>query len=517
MTTNEGHISENSRRIARNTAFLYFRMLLILVITLYTSRLVLSVLGIVDYGIYDVVSSVVAMFSFINGSMVTSTQRYLTFAIGKGDPEETGKVFSNAVRIHLLIGIVIVILCETIGVWMVNHKLVIPEDRLTAANWVFQLSLLSFFINVTQVPYNAIIIAKEKMNIFAYISIADALLKLGIVFLLPLIPFDKLIVYAILSFLVAQTIRTAYRIYCRRSFEECRSASFKKGGQYREMLGFAGWNMFGSIAWMLRDQGVNVMLNIFFGPAINAARGLATKVSSAVQGFVSNFTTALNPQITKNYAQGNISEMEILAYRGSRFSFLVLFIIALPLMLTMDTVLGWWLKEVPESTGIFLTFILIDSLINAIFSSPLITSLMATGDIKKYQVTVSSVLLLVIPVGYVLLKSGCNAYSVFIVICIVSLLAGFVRYMFCARQIGFKWSFFLRNVIVRAAGTVLLSLPVPLLVKSTLHTGSTLVDFLIICSSAVICEGLSAFIVGITKEERDALTGEIHRKLSKNG
>ena len=508
-------ISGNSRRIARNTVFLYFRMLLTMAITLYTSRVVLAVLGIEDFGIYDVVSSVVTMFAFLNSSMVTSTQRYITVAIGKEDGEEASKVFSNAVRIHLLIGLAVILLCETVGLWFLEHKLVIPAERMPAARWVFQLSLLSFFINVTQVPYNAVIIAHEKMDVFAYISILDVLLKLGIVLLLKIVPIDKLVAYAILTFIVTQIIRSLYRIYCRHHFEECGRRVFSRDGLYKGMLKFAGWNLFGSLAWMMRDQGINILLNVFFGPVVNAARGTATKVSSAVQGFVSNFSTAINPQITKNYAQGRLDKMEELACRGARFSFLILFVIALPLMMTMDTVLGWWLVEVPDNTGIFLQFILLDSLINAVFSNPLITSLMATGNIRNYQITVSAIMLLVVPAGYFLLKGGMPAYSVFALLCLVSIVAGLARYRFCVRQIGYHWSFFFKDVIARVLGTAVLAVPLPLLVRHYLGSGNGFAGFAALCLIAVACVALASLAVGISREERLMLKAELAKKFGK--
>lgn len=511
----EYNISDNSRRIARNTVFLYFRMLLTVAISLYTSRVVLAVLGIEDFGIYDVVSGVVTMFAFLNGSMASSTQRYITIAIGKGDREEMSRVFNNAVRIHLLIGLVVIILCETVGLWFLENKLVIPQERMTAARWVFQLSLLSFFINVTQVPYNAVIIAHEKMDVFAYISILDVLLKLGIVFLLKVLPIDKLVAYAILYFLTTQIIRSLYRIYCRHNFEECHRTASSKDELFKGMLHFAGWNLLGSLAWMMRDQGVNILLNIFFGPVVNAARGTAMKVSSTVQGFVSNFSTAVNPQITKYYAQGRLDKMEELSCRGSRFSFLILFAIVFPLMITMDTVLGWWLEKVPEHTGVFLQFILIDALINAVFSNPLITSLMATGNIRNYQITVSAIMLLVVPVGFFMLKGGMPSSSIFALICLVSLAAGLVRYRFCVRQIRYRWSFFFKDVIVRVLGTAALAAPLPLLIRCCLGSDKGFVGFAALCLVAVTCVILASLAVGISREERVMLKAELKKKFGK--
>lgn len=255
--------SENNKRVAKNTLFLYFRMILIMLVTLYTSRVVLAELGINDYGIYNVVGGVVLMFSFLNSCMSTATQRFLTFELGRGDTDRLKKVFAVALNIHIAIGSFIIILAETIGLWFVNEKLVISEGRMVAANWIYQFSILTFCINIIQVPYNAVLIAHEKMNVYAYISILEALLKLGIVYLLVIVSADKLIVYGVLVFVVQLIIRIVYQIYCRKHYEESRFRLFWDKALYQQMSGFAGWNLFGSVAWLMRDQGVNIILNLF--------------------------------------------------------------------------------------------------------------------------------------------------------------------------------------------------------------------------------------------------------------
>lgn len=505
--------SANNKRIAKNTLLLYFRTLLVMAISLYTSRVVLSTLGVEDFGINNVVAGVVTMFAFLNSSMSTSTQRYLTYSIGKGDIEDTKIVFANAKRIHFLIGIIVVILCESIGVWLINNKLVIPVDRLYAANWVFQLALLSFFINVTQVPYNAAIVAHEKMDVFAYVSILDVTLKLIIVYFLQVIPYDKLIVYAVLTFIVVQIIRTIYMIYCIKHFPECKGTFVKGNQQFKEMFHFAGWNLFGSLAWMLRDQGVNMVLNVFFGPIVNAARGVAMQVSHAINTFVGNFITALNPQITKNYAQGKIEEMEILAYRGSRFSFLLLLLLSMPLLLNIDFVLGIWLKEVPQYVSIFLAFIVVDQLINSLFSSTMITSLMATGNIRNYQITVSFFILLIVPVGYLVFREGFPPYSIFIVMNCCSLISGIVRYEFCVKQIGYRRNRFFVDVILKVLGTLVLAFPVPFIVKYFHFVHNPIVEFFSVCVISVVCVSFSALYVGMSVHERKMIINGLLVKL----
>lgn len=503
----------NNKRIAKNTVLLYCRTLLMMVISLYTSRVVLATLGVEDFGINNVVAGVVTMFAFLNSSMSTSTQRYLTYSIGKGNLEDTKMIFGNAIRIHFLIGVIVVILCETIGVWLINNKLVIPADRLVAANWVFQLALLSFFINVTQVPYNAAIIAHEKMDVYAYVSILDVVLKLLIVYFLRIIPFDKLIVYAILTFVVVQIIRTVYRVYCIKHFPECKGTYVKGNKQFREMFHFAGWNLFGSLAWMLRDQGVNMVLNVFFGPIVNAARGVAMQVSHAIHSFVGNFTTALNPQITKNYAQGKIKEMEILAYRGSRFSFLLLLFLALPLLINVDFVLGLWLKEVPQYASIFLVFIIVDQLINSLFSSPMITSMMATGNIRNYQIVVSFFILLIVPVGYLVLRQGFPPYSIFVVMNCCTLTAGLARYEFCVKQIGYARRLFLMDVILRVTSTLVLSLPLPIVIKYYNLVENPILEFFVLCAVCVVCVSIASLYVGMSAHEREMIISGLLKKL----
>ena len=382
----------NKKRVAKNTLFLYFRMILIMVVSLYTSRVILAQLGIRDYGINNVVGGVVSMFAFLNSSMATATQRFLTYALGKGDRDRLRKTFAASMNIHIFIALVIVLLAETIGLWFVNAKLVIPQDRMFAANVVYQFSILSFCVNIIQVPYDAVLIAHEKMSIYAYISILETILKLVIVYMLSISPFDKLITYSILFFAVTLFIRFTYQIYCKKHYAESKFMLFWDKDLYRQMSGFAGWNLFGSLAWLCRNQGLNIILNLFFGPVVNAARGVANQVSGAVMNFISNFQTALNPQITKEYAVGQIKEMEKLAYLGIKFSYIILFILAFPLMLNIQFVLGIWLVKVPEWTSIFVILTLVDSLVGNLFGVPLMTSLSATGNIRNYQIVVSSII-----------------------------------------------------------------------------------------------------------------------------
>lgn len=508
-------VETNNKRVAKNTLFLYFRMILIMLVTLYTSRVVLSELGIKDYGIYNVVGGVVMMFSFLNNCMTSSTQRFITFELGKGDIQKLKDVFAASLNIHIMIALTVVVVAETIGLWFVNEKLVIPLDRITAANWVYQFSILAFCVNIIQVPYNAILIAYEKMNVYAYISILEAFLKLGIAYLLVVLSSDKLIVYGILVFFVQLIVSLIYQIYCKRKYNESKFRLFWNKSLYTQMAGFAGWNLFGSIAWLGRDQGVNIVLNLFYGPSINAARSIASQVSNAVMGFISNFQIALNPQITKNYANGNIQEMEKLSYLGLKFSFLLLFFMTLPLCLNIDYILHLWLVSVPEYAAIFIVLIMIDSLIGVLFGVPLMTSLSATGNIRSYQITVSCIILCVLPIGYIALRLGYGATSVFYISILFTVLSGFTRFLFCRKQIGFSLRKNCKDVLLPVLGVTITSLPVPLFLKITCLEEQSLLNFISLSIITLFITVISAWCVGLKGNERTVIVSFIKYKLGR--
>lgn len=337
--------SLNNKRIAKNTILLYGRMLLLMAISLFTSRVILNVLGVVDYGVYNVVGGIVTMFGFLNSSMASATQRYITFALGKGDELQLQKVFSTALQIHTLIAGVVVLLGEIVGLWFLYNKMQVPPDRMEAAFWVLQSSIVSSAVMIVSVPYNAAIIAHEKMSAFAYISIVEAALKLIIVYLLLIFSVDKLILYAFLILGVQVTIRFCYSIYCKRHFFETKYRRICEKSLLKEMGQFAGWSMFGNLSAVLFNQGVDMMLNVFFGPVVNAARAVAVQVQGAIRQFVTNFQVALNPQITKTYAQDDLANMHQLMFRSARFSFYLLFLISLPVLFETDFILKTWLKK----------------------------------------------------------------------------------------------------------------------------------------------------------------------------
>ena len=400
--------SENTRRIAKNTVMLYIHMLLIMAVTLYTSRVVLNVLGVEDFGIYNVVGGIVVMFSFLNGAMATSTQRFLSFSLGKNDQEQVARVFSMSMTTHISIALIVLLLAETFGLWIFYRYLNIPPERMGAAQWVYQLSVLTFCISIIRVPYNAGIIAYERMSFYAYISIVEVCLKLGMVILLQYLGSDKLILYALLMALTTGIVTFIYKLYCCKTFSVCRYHYFWDKHLYKELISFSGWSLFGSAANVGVQQGINILLNVFFGVVTNAALGIANQVSSAVSQLVGNFQTAFNPALVKSYASGDYSYFVRLIFQTSRFSYFLLFIIALPLYLCMPFVLKVWLDIVPEYTVVFCRWMLVFVLIDAV-SAPLWISVQAIGKIRSYQLLMSALIFLNIPLSWLLLRLGKDA------------------------------------------------------------------------------------------------------------
>lgn len=495
-------IQSDNKRIAKNTFLLYGRMLLMMCVSLYTSRVVLRVLGIEDFGVYNVVGGIISMFAFINGGMIAATQRYITFEIGSGNKEKLKRVFSTSLQIHALISIIIVILGETVGLWFLLEKMIIPEGRIIAAMCVYQCSIIACIVNIMSIPYNADIIAHEKMSAFAYISIIDVSLKLLIVYILMFLPFDKLIVYAILLLVVQISLRVIYTIYCKKHFEEASYINSFDKPLIKEMAGFAGWSFWGSLSGVLYTQGLNLMLNVFFGPIINAARGVAVQVQSAVQQFVGNFQMALNPQITKNYAGGNLVQMHSLMFRSARFSFLLLFLITLPVLLETDFLLRIWLKTVPDNAVVFTQIMICISLIYTT-ANPCVVANQATGKVKVYQAVVGGILLTILPISYMVLKLGAPAYSVFIVHFCVESVAQFSRMYMLRKLINLPLWQYMKNIYIPITITVAIAIILPIFVHK--QFGEGWFRFLIVTFTCIISVGISTFFIGITKREREFL------------
>lgn len=501
----------NNKRIAKNTIFLYLRMIILLAVQLYTSRKVLEVLGVEDFGIYSVVGGVVAMFSFLNSAMTSSSQRYITFELGKGNFNRLREVFVTCINTHALIAIFVVILCETIGLWFMFNKMVIPDERFGAAMWVFQLSLLTMVIAIMSYPYNAAIIAHEKMSAFAYISIIEGFLKLLVVYLLTIGSIDQLILYALLLVVVQFFIRFCYTIYCSRHFEETRYFWYNDKALQKEMLSFAGWNLWGNLSAVCSTNGQNLILNVFFGPVVNAARGIAIQVQGALSLFYSNMQMAINPQITKSYAVGEMNKMYGLIQRSSRFTFLLLLIICLPVFIEAEFILGLWLTEVPEYTASFLRILIVNMMIDATTGS-LAISASATGNVRKYQSVVGGILLLSLPLTYIAFRFKGGPEFAFYVNIIVSIIAYIARLVILKQLIQLDVTSYIVDVFGKSLLVTVLASIIPIIVYHTINhnvVGSLLI-ILISGFSALI----SALLVGLDINERKFLSNKI--KIFKN-
>ena len=493
---------ETSKRIAKNTLLLYVRMLFLMLISLYTSRVVLKALGIEDFGIYNVVGGVVAMFSIISGSLSASITRFLNYEMGIGNISRLKHIFSSSVTTQLLLSLIIIILGESIGLWFLNNKMIIPEERCFAANWVFQLSIITFIINLISVPYNAAIIAHEKMSAFAYIGIFEGVAKLCVAYLLTIAPFDHLISYAILMCLIAMIVRFAYGRYCSIHFEECEySFTFDKK-LLKELFSFAGWNFIGAIAGVLREQGGNILLNLFCGPAINAARGISSQVNNAVSGFVTNFTMALNPQITQSYSSGKRAYMQVLMYQGAKMSYYILLILSLPIIINTTYILQLWLGDYPDYTDSFVRLILFLSMWESM-AFPMSTGLLATGNIKYYQICVGGLNLLNIPVSYVFLRYGFSPNVVLIVAIMISQLALFMRLYFIKRLLFFNIREFLTEVYLRILAVTFFSMIMPLCIY--LNWNGTLSSFVVVSVISILSTSFIIWMIGCNEDERSLI------------
>lgn len=441
----------NTRRLAKNTIALYIRTFITLLISLFTSRIVLNTLGIEDFGVYNVVGGVVMLFVFLNSAMASGTQRFLNYEMGKGDLIRVNNVFSSSLKIHFIIAIIIFFFTETIGLWFVNHQLVMPEERLYAANWVYQFSVLYTILSLIQVPYQAALIANEKMEVYGYVGLFEALLKLLVVYLLVIGNLDKLILYAALLFAVESIIFITYLFYCKKSFAECRYVKHQEKDIHKEMLSFSSWNLLASIATMSKGQGQNIILNLFFGPVVNAARAVSMSISGITNQFVSGFMTAANPQITKTYSSGSKNDFENLIFKSSKFAFFLLALVTLPLLLNTKLILELWLVKPPQYAALFSQLVLIDALIVSV-AFPLTASAQATGNIKRFHISVTFFELLNLPVSYFLLKRGNPPESVYYVTISMSFLALIIRLIVLKKLINLSVKKFILDVLVRGWG-----------------------------------------------------------------
>ena len=503
----------NTKRIAKNSLILYFRMFVMMAIGLYTSRIVLQTLGVKDYGTYNVVGGVVGMFTIVSSSLSTAISRFLTFELGKNDKVRLNRIFSTAINVQLLMGLLIVILMEGIGVWFLNTQMNIPEGRMGAANWVFQLSIVSFVLGLLMVPYNASIIAHEDMGVFAYMTLLDAILKLLIVYALYISPFDKLITYAVLGFCVSLLMRSIYATYCKRHYEECTYHFVKDKQLFKEMTGFAGWNFLGNGSWILNNQGVNILINIFFGVTLNAARGIATTVDNLVQSFVRNFMTAVNPQITKSYAAGDLEYMHKLVFGGAKYSAFMMLFFIIPIYLETETILHLWLGDIiPDYAPAFVRWTLLSSMCVTL-GNTLITSVFATGKLRNYELVMGLMALSIFPLTWIAFLIGSSPIVAYIIYFCIYFVMIFVRLYMVKDLIKMPAWTYIREVFVPVLVVGVLSLFLPLVIYLT-HEDSIwrLVE---IGAASVICTILSVVSLGMKANERKLVLGYIRRKFGK--
>ena len=439
----------NNKKIAVNTFILYFRMVFLMAVGLYTSRVILRTLGAENYGIYNVVGGVVTMFVFINYAMMNATQRYVSFELGKNDEYKLNKVFCTSLNIHFFIGLIVLLLVETIGIWFLNNKLVIPAERMNAAFWVLQFSAISTFISIVSVPYNALIVAYEKMSAFAYITMFDGVCKLLIAFIICYSSYDRLIVYAFLLMILCGIDTSIYIWYCRRYLKVSKYHFYFDKSLSKEMASFAGWSITGNLAYVCATQGINILLNLFFNPVVNAARGLAVQVQSLLTSFSSNIETAIKPQITKSYAIDDYERVRVLSFASARFSFYALLVISLPLIIEIDFLLNLWLETVPPHTGHFIVLIVIISLLDSL-SNPMLTIIQASGQVRKYQLLVGLVYLSLLPLSYIALNLVLIPEIVFFVNLAIVLVLQLVKLLIVCPCAGISVSEYLKKIYVTA-------------------------------------------------------------------
>jgi O-antigen/teichoic acid export membrane protein len=507
--------SANNKRIAKNTIVLYVRMLFLMIITLYTSRVIINALGFSDYGIYTAVGGFVAMFGILSNSLTAAISRFITFEIGHGDSTKLNNIFSTSLLIQCLIAGLAVLLMESIGIWFLNVHMTIPEERLVAANYVMQFSILTFAIQLISVPYNAAIIAHEHMGAYAAISIFNGVGTLAIAFIVRATSsLDRLTIYALLLALLALLVRFIYGIYCRKYFAECKFSLKYDKKLIKQITSFAGWNFFGASSAVLRDQGINVLLNIFCGPVVNAARGIAMQVNAAIHSLSSSFLSALSPQITKQYAKGDVSYSLNLCFKGARFSYYLLLLLGLPIFVEAEQILTLWLGNIPPHAVSFVRLIVIYALSEAI-SSTLITLMLATGDIKKYQIVVGGTQLLNFPVAYLLLKIGFSPESTMVSTIVIALICLLFRLILLRRMVGLSVRSFAKDVLLNVLVVTLLSAVIPVLFVMNMESGLLRLGLsLLLC---VIWSSSIILWIGCVKSERKMLYNKIQSYQKKLG
>lgn len=490
---------------------LYIRMFISVIVSLYTSRVVLQTLGVEDYGIYGVVGGIVSMMGFINASMSGATSRFLTFELGRGDFSRLSKTFSSALLVHIIIAVIVLVLAETVGLWFLCNKLVIPEGRMTAAHWVYQLSILSAMLTITQVPYNSSIIAHEKMDIYAYVEILNVSLKLLIVYLLQIGDFDKLILYAILMFAVSLIIIMVYRIYCLQKFEECKFHWIWDKEYLKPLISFSGWDLYGNMAFSIRQQGANFLFNIFYGVVLNAACSIASTVQGILLQFSSNTILAFKPAIIKQYATENMAEMNHLLRFATKISTCLLSTVSITIFVKMDYVLKLWLGDIPEGAVVLTKMSLIINFFSC-WGSILIIGIHATGKVFKIGAANGTLYLLSIPVMYIMLRLGYNYQACYIMFIITTIIFCIFNILILRHDLKeFDFRNYILQAVIPSTIAVFASFVLSFGIATLFH--DTICNFFLFTLASSVTTLTICFVIMLHKNERLVILSYINNKI----
>lgn len=498
----------NNKRIAKNTALLYIRTLIVMLITLYTSRIILKALGVEDYGVYQVIGGMVAMFTMISGSLSAAISRFITYEIGKGNKDKLNVIFSTSVYVQIIIAFIVLIIAEIIGVWFMETQMQIPEGRLWAAKWVLHCSLITFCVNLLSIPYNACIIAHEHMGAFAYISVFDALAKLNISYFILVSPIDRLVFYALAMTIEAVIVRFIYSIYCQRHFEECRRLTKFDMIVFKEMFGFASWGFITSINGHLNNQGVSMLVNVFFGVTYNASRGIASQVETAVLNFVNNFTTAFKPQIIKSYAVGDLDGMASLIYRSAKFSYFAMLVMMLPIICEAEIILHTWLTVVPDQSVIFVKLSLIIGTFDCIGASSA-AACYATGRMKKYAIFIGLIGTLEFPLTWIFFINGAPIVSTYYLYIFVKTCVLAARIYLMQDMVGLRMRRYSKFVIIPIALVTIVSVLPPLMLQVFFEQSYWRLALTVLIS--ILSVTAASFFIGFTQSERSMILSHIRK------
>ena len=506
-------MESTGKTIAKNTVFLYVRMLVVMAVTFFTARVILKSLGATDYGIYNVVGGVVTMLGFLNSALSASTSRFLTYELGVGDKEKLKKTFSASLNLHIVIALFVLILGETIGLWFFSNKLVIPEDRMTAAFWVYQFSIITTMVNFTQVPYSASIISHENMSIYAYVGLYEAFMKLVIALIIMYSPFDRLLFYGFLLMANTVMIQLFYRYYTKRKYEECRFRIIKDKNLYKTLVNYSGWDLFGNLACVCQNQGVSIVLNLFFGPLVNAARAIAVQIQTAVKMFTKNFMVAVRPRVVKNFAESKYDEMYSLTFTAIRLSLVLMMALVLPLLFEIDFVLKVWLDGgYPPETALFARIILVSAFFDTIENGQNM-SFHAIGRIKTGNLVCGTIMILSLPLGFLLLKLGLPAETVFYAVIFTNIVNLIITLIIMKGYVRFSILKMFKDTYIPVIVVAIITVIGPIVICRQIDMG--IGRFLINCVAIEVLLLLSSWFVVLKEHERKQLVKIINNKLFK--